>query len=568
MVAWYDPTQLLATGVQTVLSLVFGERADFRLLEAVGARQPPFDYRGPDELWIDYVADIGDGFDSTYAVARLIAEDQIALGGDVLPRAKILVFGGDPIYPTPSRRGYKERTTALYASALPASEVTGERPHAFAVPGNHDGYDGLARFMGVFCSQHPIGAWETRQSKSYFALQLPQRTWLLGVDVQLGSDIDTPQIEYFDRLGLEEGDRVILCTPEPSWIFGEAYDAKHHRNLDALIDKLHAKKARVVARIAGDLHHYRRHQLVLDGESGALGDVHLITAGGGGAFLHPTHTHRVREIDLGREGRFRGMKSYPPSALSRMLGAQNLWFPLKNPWFGVVTAVAYAILSWVMPIPEFGGAHPVRKLLIGALRGMADSPSSLVWFALVLLAFVAFTDTHNKVYRWIAGPIHGALHLTAALLTTAAAREIVLPPLRRAVLGLGWVRGLGQEDPTAAVGIADIADRIATTAAALAGGYVLGSMLMGLYLTLSVCVFGRHYNEAFSSLQIDGYKNFLRMRLHPGGLTIWAIGLDRVPRDWDWDPATRRWELGAGEAIVPHLIERIDIPADVREARG
>ena len=43
---------------------------------------------------------------------------------------------------------------------------------------------------------------------------------------------------------------------------------------------------------------------------------------------------------------------------------------------------------------------------------------------------------------------------------------------------------------------------------------------MGLYLLVSVNVFGRHSEEAFSGLRIEDYKHFLRMHVgRTGALT-------------------------------------------------
>jgi hypothetical protein len=64
-------------------------------------------------------------------------------------------------------------------------------------------------------------------------------------------------------------------------------------------------------------------------------------------------------------------------------------------------------------------------------------------------------------------------------------------------------------------------------------GGLVGGFMMGLYLLVSVQVFGRHSNEAFSSLRIMDYKQWLRLRISAdGALSIYCIGLDRVPRRW------------------------------------
>ena len=78
------------------------------------------------------------------------------------------------------------RETARNFSRAPEPEV-------FALPGNHDWYDSLVSFTRLFCSQRWFQGWRTRQRRSYFALKLPGRWWLVATDFQLGSDIDALQ---------------------------------------------------------------------------------------------------------------------------------------------------------------------------------------------------------------------------------------------------------------------------------------------------------------------------------------------------------------------------------------
>lgn len=51
------------------------------------------------EIWFDFIADTGDGGNSSYAIAKLLAQPQIQLReGDsarVLPRGELLLIGGD-----------------------------------------------------------------------------------------------------------------------------------------------------------------------------------------------------------------------------------------------------------------------------------------------------------------------------------------------------------------------------------------------------------------------------------------------------------------------------------------
>ena len=96
------PGQLAATGLRAVLSSVFGAYADRREIQAalhqhhegpagaaVAENAATTDHDGvhcydqdahavtDDGFWIDYVADLGDGFDSTYTVAWLLAQPSL-----------------------------------------------------------------------------------------------------------------------------------------------------------------------------------------------------------------------------------------------------------------------------------------------------------------------------------------------------------------------------------------------------------------------------------------------------------------------------------------------------------
>jgi hypothetical protein len=262
---------------------------------------------------------------------------------------------------------------------------------------------------------------------------------------------------------------------------------------------LHAHGARVRVYLAGDLHHYRRHA--------RADDTQKITAGGGGSFLHPTHEPRVPVVS--GDFHLAPTACYPSPEVSRRLGLRNLAFPVFNPRFALLSGAVYAlvVLAWS------GGG-------LGLLAPVA------VW-----IAIVAFTDTHSRPYRWLAGSLHAAAHLaTAALLAQEAA-----------ALATTWAWSRG---PVAASALAALV--------LLAAGGLAGSAILGVYLFLSLNGFGRHSNEAFSALRIPHYKNFVRLRIDAAGtLTLFPIGIDRVPLAWK-----------AAESPAPH--EPALVPDDPR----
>src|SRR5690348_17133668 len=136
MTGWFDPGQLVRTGLDVVVSAMFARNSDRRVLDALshpGLDQ--CDYSSRDELWLDYVADTGDGWNSTYAVAHALAQPELGVEVDgasrKTQRGDVLVFGGDGVYPVASREAYERKLIAPYRTALPSTEPP--YPRVFAV---------------------------------------------------------------------------------------------------------------------------------------------------------------------------------------------------------------------------------------------------------------------------------------------------------------------------------------------------------------------------------------------------------------------------------------------------
>ncbi|MGN7760288.1 metallophosphoesterase [Paenibacillus sp. 22594] len=496
------------------------------------------------------MSDLGDGFNSTYTIAyylsrpRLHIEDFESNTSYSTLRGDILIFGGDQVYPTANRKEYNHRLITPYHLAMGCS--MDPHPQLFAIPGNHDWYDGLVSFTRLFCSRKWFNGWQSPQQKSYFGIKLPHNWWLLGTDVQLNSDIDGPQVQYFERLAehMREGDRVILCNAEPYWVSSNkygAYDSTYNENNLCFLDKLLKKRIQIY--IAGDQHHYRRFEFIpndLDGQPDHSRKVEKITAGGGGAFLHPTHDlserlleERVTEDIYGKEERlFERKKDFPDEKTSRQLCRGNLRFLQKNKTFGIVTAILYLFMTlFVMgnPVPT-AIKGTFSEMLVSLLSGIVHSSRSMFWILIVVGGFWLFTDTHSRRYKWIAGSLHGLCHVAAAFLIRCGVMFTI---------GVGPDADWGFGDHMLAVLLIGI------------GGWVVGSCLMGFYLYLSLNVFGRHSNEAFSALKIEDWKNFMRIHIDKeGGLTIYPIGVEKIVRRWKAVPIT-----AAGPLLEPDLRE-------------
>jgi hypothetical protein len=121
MVGWYDPKQLLRSAQEVAVSTLFGRHSDYRLIEslALSTMQPNEhdEIAESDEFWFDCVADTGDGWNPTYAIAYTIVQPTLRVrdprGHEHLTqRGSVLVFAGDQVYPAASRTEYRQRLVA------------------------------------------------------------------------------------------------------------------------------------------------------------------------------------------------------------------------------------------------------------------------------------------------------------------------------------------------------------------------------------------------------------------------------------------------------------------------
>lgn len=547
MVSWFNLKQIAGTAYKSVVSSLIGSQSDRRLMLALAASENEFyNYTRrhkivngkiePDEeskrkeIWLDFIADTGDGWDSSYSVAYYASKPELKLSDGIISydtkRGNVLVFGGDEVYPTPSKQAYRERLIDPFEQAF-GDDKPEDSPHVFAIPGNHDWYDGLEAFTRLFCSDlgsRRFAGWYSRQKRSYFALKLPNNWWLLASDGQLHSNIDTAQLDYFRNIAdghMSEGDKVILCISEPVWIyahkykkFGAPYDESDLIFLQEEI--LKPKGAEVKVFLSGDLHHYRRHEELNAPDADAK--TQKITAGGGGAFLHPTHGEDVslltedKHLPGQKPREFELKKAFPDPKTSKKLGWLNIFFPFTNPGFGFLTGALYLVTIWIVSSTfHFEFPHNVRGFLDQVLRAFLMNPVAALWLGAIAAGFVFFTDTHSRWYKWAGGLAHfgmnlfsiGYIGLFAVYINNTIFNENIYTGFIFIPLIVFWL------------------------------GWFFGSFNMGLYLTISMNIFGRHDNEAFSALRVKDYKNFLRLHIdEEGTLTIFPIKIQKASRKW------------------------------------
>jgi hypothetical protein len=369
---------------------------------------------------------------------------------------------------------------------------------------------------------------------------------------------------------MQEGDQVIVCTPEPAWVH-QAEDPRLYGNL-AFFERtvLCPRKVKLALTLTGDLHHYARY-------SDSTGERHKITAGGGGAYLYGTHLlpERVElpRAEAGEPGSGRTPETktyqrervYPSLPDSRRLrwGAWRL--PFRNPSFALFMGVVYTLFAWFLQatsrsLPgaaDSGVLGHLHHLSLGAglgelARVVIHSPFLVAFALLIVGALVGFATPDPGVARWrkyAVGVAHGVLHLLVLGSLTVGLAHLAQHALPLQ-LGAGFWQSLG------------------FTLLFTLGMVALGGVLAGLLMGLSLLP-GTNVNEAFSSQHIEDYKNFVRLHIDEAGvLRVYAVGVERAKR-WRFRRPTSRaqpyFEPADGQPPRVRLVDGpITIPAPRR----
>lgn len=542
-VDWLDPLLLVKTGIATVISSIFGNYTDKREIQvALNHDCDERDYSAEEELWFDYVADTGDGFDATYTMAYTLAQKELQIEGleQPLPRGSFLLMGGDQVYPKASRAEYRNRLQGPYQAALPYVKEGEPQPHLYAIPGNHDWYDGLTSFLRIFRKQHNIGDWLTQQSRSYFAIRLPHNWWIWAVDIALDSYIDTPQIEYFKKMAqkMGENDRVILCSAEPSWIHKAAGKEAPWKNLDYIAQIATDKGARVSINLAGDLHHFA---LYVDKDEQGSSDGYervKITSGGGGAFLHPTQAipKKISLLESDNERNYVQDRVYPTTSCSKKLVWRNWCLPFKRIAMSFFIGVFYLTYIWLFGIID-AFHHDIlvtnkitsySEMISHYWNVQLKSPGLLmVNVALVIGLFfyceyrLAPVRIRDRVLKGIVAFLHAALHILAILSVYTLISHIIIE------VNNVWD---------------SIAKLICIAVVGILSGGILGGWVLAIYLIASNRLFGFNYMTAYSSMPVEDYKHFLRIKVQKDALFIYPVVVDKVARKWQFNPQGEYFE--------------------------
>jgi hypothetical protein len=491
------------------------------------------------------------------------------------------------VYPVASATAYEDRMKGVYRAALPAA-AGDDRPLMVVLPGNHDWYDGLTAFLRIFAQRRPIGGWQTRQARSYFGVRLPQRWWLVGLDSQLGSYIDEPQLRYFEThlsAHLRPGDGVIVCSAKPTWVTSAEDDADAFNQLHwfdrnvvrTRVDPESGERVPTHASIrlwlTGDRHHYARYAERLPDDLPGAGELtpdprrrQMVTCGLGGAYLAATHrlpatlplppaTSRLRDRDDPPVAFARAQRTYPEARESRRM-ARNIalpwsrhWLPRRNPGFAQLAAGVHAVLflvtGFLFALTE-GVRRPVeavRNADAGDLGGFAG----IAPVAVLALLAVGWADRQARGRRpRLSGPAGAALVQIAVALAILAV-TVLLP------FPDGWPGWLVL---------------VVCLAWAVLAGAFAGSEAFALWL-LSASG-GMVAEWQMSGQAIEEHKGFLRMRIGPDGdLTLYPLALESICRDWELrdDPAGGKRPVPARPPAVRLIEEPVVISREAQEAQ-
>lgn len=551
-VQWFSPPTLARSAAKVVLSAAFGDYLDKREMQKALESPVLTAGAGPGDVWIDFIADTADGFNQTYSVAWCASQPDIApIGlGRKLPRAQLIVFGGDEVYPYATPKEYEDRFSGPYLAALPwtgrdSSRPEEPHPRILAIPGNHDWYDGLTGFMRLFAQGGWIGGRELEQTRSYFAVNLPGPFWLWGIDIQSDAYVDTAQRDYFKAAArdMTKDDALILCTAKPSWTkVADSKDA--YRNLAYVERTMVPTGVRTILMLSGDSHHYARYEALQD--ISPEGPRMKITAGGGGAFLSTTQKlddhvnvptpQEDRDPTTEETETFELRKCYPSAKQSRRLNGLIFLLGLRNPWFMVIPALLYMLLFFAsvdLTVDSAWGFRDILRSQVGA------APLAIIFAVAALLS--AFYKVPKRVgvspsrlFKGIAGIAQTVCHIVAQ-----AAITMVCTGLFSTLTGWRLL--------------------LCSLLVGVVGG-VVGTLIFATFLFGVFTLFGWNNTEAFSSFRYSGYKNFLRIHVTDKAVTVYPIGIDKICRKWDYDhdnaSAEASWLTPRTGGIETRLIEK------------
>jgi hypothetical protein len=381
--SWFNPRVLLACR-NDILATTLADPIPLLRARWVGDRSD-------DELRIDLthlssfsfllMGDTGEGDASQYAVVP-----------PLLSRAEgtaFLFLCSDVLYPLGDVNDYGNKFYRPY-SGYPGP--------IYAIPGNHDWYDGLTAFMYHFCGRtdapsrpspaedvassdrpwwrvrlrrllwrgpadpreqeletmrglraQPVQKQPVPQPASYYVIDT-EHVRLVCIDTGIVGNVDRLQGEWLVRVSADPRPKILL-TGRPLLVDGVVDPcpiAGQPGGFASVLDVVHHAPFGYVASIGGDVHNYQRYPVT-------VGDrvVQHVVSGGGGAFMHATHL-------------------IPKLRADQILGVTEEEFrayPLRRDSLAAYSRVLQGMLDrWKMPLRVALGPQEAAALLERALE--------------------------------------------------------------------------------------------------------------------------------------------------------------------------------------------------------
>ncbi len=317
--SWIRPRTLWNARNDTLCKVLYDPvdraRQSWVGLAAERGADPDFIFRrgAPETTSFLLLGDPGEGDNSQYAVVPPL----LSQAGGV----DFAVIASDVTYPAGEMGGYDTKFFRPYRDL--------DCP-IYAIPGNHDWYDGLHGFMSHICGidapeaplevgpgmrgkvaralwrrtmrpedqqlakmrgdrGRPTQASAPPQPGPYWAMDAgPVR--IVGIDTGVIGTIDAAQADWLRRVSYDADRRPkILVTGKPLIVNGKRLDPKLGKVVD---DIVRDPGANYVMAIGGDTHNYQRYPVTLgDGRT-----IQYVVSGGGGAYTHATH--QIPRVDV------------------------------------------------------------------------------------------------------------------------------------------------------------------------------------------------------------------------------------------------------------------------------
>lgn len=417
--SWLNPLVLWRSR-NDVLARWFGDPTDdvrrhWVAEQVARGADPDFTISLPDVRSFIVLGDTGEGDRSQYAVVPGLLKEGAG--------TSFMLIASDVIYPVGSVNDYPLKFFRPYEN-YPAP--------IYAVPGNHDWYDGLGGFMRIFCGAtgQPVPRWrgpigrlagllwrkpavadeaalaagrELRGASSQQATQ-PAPYWaidtralrIIGIDTGIQGDIDGDQADWLRRVSAGPKPKL-LVTGKPLVVDNERHpgdikDVRDARNSKAgedgraggphrtVNDIVTDPACNYVAVIGGDIHNYQRYPIDVGGGR----TIQYIVSGGGGAFMAATHV--IPKVTVVDEDDF---ICYPLRGDSLVFYSKVYGRRLHLRWFFELTyeQAAAAIARRLDLTPTRAEAQDVRPTprarIVAALLGVPGQGGAATrWFRL------------------------------------------------------------------------------------------------------------------------------------------------------------------------------------------